>query len=520
MSTKTLLEIHQLTLNTPVKIGHVSKHSTPLGTTNLATMKRAFSKPNPFTLRFKEEDNPSEAMRVFVTQYNALIVSNTFSTHVEELGTAVRHADKITEISRSLPKSLQNCNKDTLNQIQLQIFEAASWVSAYAEERHKTRHWNKQEEKKFTDGLISNLGMHVERFLSTSANSPEAMAVEDVLAVFEASYTKTIEARRLKAKATNQNDLATLIRTFKVVSKRYSKVDAKLPSKEMALLRYLIDELEDSTSKLENDEKKQVEEIKTWLRERNVLEEFTAEPWQVNGIRKLGPFGIFGNVDEDIKTRTKNAFKIKCEYPGNSLNEKLIRWQVGTYEITQPKEIIDAYLSALGVTQIKGKLGPLNKITIRKNDPIRVLARIPAMASYFSFVYPVITKNTEIHAEERTPVDALLLYGGFVYFNDDLSYVQTNALWTGAQMHMCNPRPLPGRVRDLLNEQNRFHDVTLPHLTAVGATRFAWICPDEFWDIESPHGGWVYEYDDERKNNVFSLRAIKPSLLGRDLSIR
>ena len=124
-------------------------------------------------------------------------------------------------------------------------------------------------------------------------------------------------------------------------------------------------------------------------------------------------------------------------------------------------------------------------------------------ARSFAWAYPVVTKELEIRIENKTAFDMFLLYGGYVYYDKDDELIQCNSLWPGGQLQFATPAPLPPALDKQIEDEQRWHDITLEPLHAVGARQFAWLPPKYTQDIA--HGGFAYRYEDRECNNYFVI---------------
>ena len=267
-----------------------------------------------------------------------------------------------------------------------------------------------------------------------------------------------------------------------------------MPDGKKQVLRAYCAELEDSKKELNPEQQELVNHVKAWLPKD--AEESPA--WITKGIKTIGPFGIAANI----------KIEVKIQYPDNAQEEK----KPGKFIVTGPKAAIAPYEAGLN-GEVSGMLSPVFKITIKKNDPVNALIRIPPTASFFAFAYPVISSDLEVQIVHKSHLDAFLLYGGFVYFDQDMKLIQCNCLWVGSQLQTSGPKQLPPNVTQALKDAGRFKDITLPYLLEAGARKFAWVTPGEFPEMTVPHGGWAYLYEDESVNNYFSVAAAE-SVMG------
>merc|ERR1712216_890918 len=90
------------------------------------------------------------------------------------------------------------------------------------------------------------------------------------------------------------------------------------------------------------------------------------------------------------------------------------------------------------------------------------------------------------------PLRALLIYGGFVYFDEELRVVQMNAFLPGGQgdlflmfdLPRCCPAGLSQRLR------KRWAEARLPEVLRAGGILRAWVMPEEA--AEAPFGALAF----------------------------
>jgi hypothetical protein len=436
----------------------------------------------------------SDALKEFTLQYNRLLREKINSRTAFALYSAVIRAETAKDLVSRTPASVKNTDsiQDCLSGLQLSIYAAANWIRRFADDRHTIGEWVMLEEKRAGKELAEQIEFQVKDLFSRVAARTNSKTIQTAFEAFVIRWNKQEESQLKLAEVENQKNIENL-------KKEFAKVEKEDPptvslQKKFVLTAYCA-ELEDSRKELTKDQQEVVAKVKGWLHNADEV----PPPWRTDGIKTLGPFGIAAAVNISM------AF----EFPENHMTEKV----GATYIVDGPKDSIKAYEAGLGGS-VKGRLSPVFKITIKKEDPTAALIRIPLNASYFAFVYPVITGQLEVQVEQKSYLDAFLLYGGFVYFDSEMKFIQANSLWVGCQMQLSAPKALPTSVSDKLKAAGRFHDITLPQLIDVGAKQFAWILPGEFLpEIKAPHGGWAYVYENEKVNNYFSLASAE-SVLG------
>jgi hypothetical protein len=100
---------------------------------------------------------------------------------------------------------------------------------------------------------------------------------------------------------------------------------------------------------------------------------------------------------------------------------------------------------------------------------------------------------------------ALVIHGGFVYFNSRKQVIGATAIVAqgeGNALIQFNE----GKYIDGITSKNavdmfetRFAEVTLPFMTAKGAVRYAWILPGEQIspEFENKMGGFLYQFNED-----------------------
>lgn len=434
---------------------------------------------------------PSDATVEFLKHYTRLSKTKTSSKTALELYRAVVRAETAKNLILRLPKMRANqAVRDYLGQLQFLTFAASNWIRRFVEDRYDLSEWSmvleKSEANKLTLAILDGVA---DLFAKVEAEAGESKTNKIAFGAFEVDWKKEDLANAVLAEKNNQAIVQKLDKMFaSAKSGAFSEV------KRATRIKFInaMDELEDIQGHIPPEQLAVIEAVRAWMQ----LEKMD-EPWRSRGIITLGPFGIQAKLAVGLRF---NA-------------------EITEFTLTQPTELVLRYSKAVGGDgRVWGKLSPLSPVTVRKNDPVADLIRIPPAAKFFAFACPIITSQLEVELDSKTPVDAFLLWGGFLYFDEHKALIQANGLWVGCNVQLSAARKLPAAVSAALEEQNRFCDVTLDSLSALGAKRFAWLLPGEFSDvISNGHGAWCYQYEDAEVNNYFEI-ASADSVLGKTKS--
>ena len=117
------------------------------------------------------------------------------------------------------------------------------------------------------------------------------------------------------------------------------------------------------------------------------------------------------------------------------------------------------------------------------------------------------------------PFVALIMYGGFLYFDHTYEIVAVNSLSVDevpestSALYLGAESDLPPMAIGPLEELQRWLPVTSDRLRKYGYTHFAWICPSEFVgdSIFTISGGFAYLHKDPNKSKFFP---VAPKILG------
>jgi len=126
---------------------------------------------------------------------------------------------------------------------------------------------------------------------------------------------------------------------------------------------------------------------------------------------------------------------------------------------------------------------------------------------------PVKTLDGQEALDFTDPFVCLLMFGGFLYFNNVYDIVAINSVCfdevkdNTSALYLGASAPLPLMSVDPLHQANRWKAVTLPRLRKMGYTHFAWICPSEFLgdSIFTRSGGFAYLHTDPKKSCYFPV---------------
>jgi len=142
------------------------------------------------------------------------------------------------------------------------------------------------------------------------------------------------------------------------------------------------------------------------------------------------------------------------------------------------------------------QVSPLHTITL--DDEARIAARIPKDAEYYGWAYPVAQDGPDASeiTGSRAADTAFLRHGGFIYFNESLTVVATNAVSPAAEgtsLIFKAAEMMPQNVLDILERQGRFQEITMEVFRDKGATHYAYIRPDEY-GMDCPSGAFAFQF--------------------------
>lgn len=160
----------------------------------------------------------------------------------------------------------------------------------------------------------------------------------------------------------------------------------------------------------------------------------------------------------------------------------------------------------LGEETVTGCLSPLAHITLTAEEC--KLAGIPPGARSFAFAYPVkqlkrLDSQEVLRHANSEDADCrfllLMLFGGFVYFDDKCEVLQINTMATTGQkttqLLLLGPALATQKCRNVLTRERRLQPVTLE----LGDLElFAWVHPSEMFqgqalssEVDYPDGAFV-----------------------------
>ena len=222
----------------------------------------------------------------------------------------------------------------------------------------------------------------------------------------------------------------------------------------------------------------------------------------------LGPFRVKHNVEIRLVLR-----KIKLPVRNGQQMETLC------YQVTGPPELLES--AKLFSLPIAGQLSPPMPIYVDKSD----WRNKPGCTKY-SHAYPVAGTDDiraaqlrlhDLKRGQRLGIEItefhplrFLVFGGFVYFDEQQNVVQINAFTDG--QHMCpffdlgSPFPVPEQVMACLENEQRMQRVCDARKQHVMAETYAWLAPGEYsehfaaqgLEERCGHGGFIYQFGVEK----------------------
>ena len=192
-------------------------------------------------------------------------------------------------------------------------------------------------------------------------------------------------------------------------------------------------------------------------------------------------------------------------------------------------------------TRNSSVLSPMAVVTVPADH--RELVGIPKDADFFSFAYPLsLSKGLTDDLIEAAAMEEseegthhheaytqswldFVLIGGFCYFDKDRNFLSGNALSAGdgnshhnfGRLNLQGPLSGSKEAGRALEQAGRMQKVTVPALTLLGFTAFAWVNPSESPGgqplglrdgITLENGGFVYEAPE--RNQLFVYRMSLP----------
>jgi len=482
----------------------------------------------------------TRAYDLYAKYYNNYIRTKTplASRTVNRLTLAVNYAELAIVIwQKNKDKFELGHHQDNSAKLQLGIFRAATWLRRFIYERVQVNSWYDQEERKeaakLTEDLESDAKVmldelvkvlpHVSEIIKLNRNKWNSLNDRQVILVkndasqsqsgLVKSDSEPQESPRLEnhQEESNEKEKDKGPKTSLAVAAQNHAADnldqaLGAITRLIELSRFYVRELEDCPGE-KNDKMKR--DIQTAIDLAKSMNKTLVVPeWRNQGIVSLGPFGI-NHVKEDF---VGINFKELFEKAGVADITALVKAKkIGEYTVK------DEFSKGQHVT---GETSPFFLITIPRKDETYQLIRIPENAHYFCWAYPVDSEFT-VDEYSHEDMNDFLTLGGYLYFDKKLNLIRSNALKKkGFQLQFSSPHELKETMLNVLEEENRFHEITIDALKDKGATHFAWVLPGEFSKMNYPGlsefhpGAFAYKYDTPKKNNYFVLAAVD-SVVGK-----
>ena len=169
-----------------------------------------------------------------------------------------------------------------------------------------------------------------------------------------------------------------------------------------------------------------------------------------------------------------------------------------------------------------GRTSPLSKVTL--GAAARHLANVPLEATRFCWAYPLHPRLHELLDQSKVAADwspdlALILYGGFLYTDENGKCLQANAIGIGTGLLFGVPEPWRADLTKGLHEAKRIQPVTIPEFREKGARHFCWVHPGETLEARNQgepmviqHGAFIFLFSanplEKNPQNIFF--SIKP----------
>jgi hypothetical protein len=150
-----------------------------------------------------------------------------------------------------------------------------------------------------------------------------------------------------------------------------------------------------------------------------------------------------------------------------------------------------------------GSFSPISIITM--DEHTKQIANIPFDAKYMAWAYPlsgiqVVDEITRNKMDVTLPENSFVLFGGFIFFNQNKELIQVNAVFNGDNINFDVPKTLNyGDINNSLIKNGRLQEVTNQCFLDFNIKSFCWITPNENLNgkIICPFGGFLYMYSDK-----------------------
>jgi len=149
-----------------------------------------------------------------------------------------------------------------------------------------------------------------------------------------------------------------------------------------------------------------------------------------------------------------------------------------------------------------GSLSPPHRLTLTVDNKRK--AHIPDAAASFVWAYPLAGIG-EMKDKRRTQLATknssmcLLLFGGYLYFDANGTFLQANAIAPGAGLYFSSPQEWRHEFTNVLSRDGRFQEITIASMKDQGAVYYCWLLPGEVlktslghtWNVPG-QGAFVY----------------------------
>jgi hypothetical protein len=150
-----------------------------------------------------------------------------------------------------------------------------------------------------------------------------------------------------------------------------------------------------------------------------------------------------------------------------------------------------------------GSFSPVSPITM--DDHTKQIANIPFDAKYMAWGYPLsgiqlVDEITRNKMDVTLPENSFVLFGGFIFFNENKELVQVNAVFNGDNIRFNGPKTLTySDIYGSLVKNGRLQEITNQEFLDANIQSFCWITPNENLNgkIICPFGGFLYMYNDK-----------------------
>lgn len=149
-----------------------------------------------------------------------------------------------------------------------------------------------------------------------------------------------------------------------------------------------------------------------------------------------------------------------------------------------------------------GSFSPVSAITM--DDHTRNVSNIPDDATYFAWAYPLsglelLSDDVKRDLKPEAPEVSFVLFGGFIFFNDNYNLIQVNSVYGGNNINFNEPKKLKYTdIHYTLEKEGRLQAINVQELKDRDITHFCWVTPNEKIGgvTIAPYGGFIYVYED------------------------